>query len=193
MQMLKALMTRTSNNDPVDVPKTHDAMIDILIAIRYMCTKRMIFPVVVAAIERRNDYLVMNKLTFNMKPGKFLSAVQDSNCEVNVCWLMRAFTRTALHFDLKPVIADRSGEFQPLVSRYFTQDDPDFAYRRHYDIRYMTALTDIRKPRMYLLNGVNYGVQVTRQETEEVESCERSRDSEQGAQASSPWEARSGC
>ncbi|UAW96723.1 hypothetical protein pEaSNUABM22_00236 [Erwinia phage pEa_SNUABM_22] len=178
MQMLKALMTRTSNSDPVDVPKTHDAMIEVLIAIRYMCTKRMIFPVVVANIERRNDYLVMNKLTFSMKPGKFLTAIQDSNCPVNVCWLMRAFTRTALHFGLMPVIADRSGDFQPLVSRYFTQDDPDFAYRRHYDIRYMSQLTDIRKPRLYLLNGVNYGVQVTRQETEEVESRQRGRDSE---------------
>lgn len=191
--MLKALMTRTSNNQPVDVPTTHDAMIEILIAIRYMCTKRMIFPVVVANIERRNDYLVMNKLTFSMKPGKFMAAIQDSNCEVNVRWLMRAFTRTALHFGLLPVIADRSGDFQPLVSRYFTQDDPDFAYRRHYDIRYMAALTDIRKPRMYTLNGVNYGVQVSSQETEEVESCERSRDTEQGSQASSPWETRSGC
>ncbi|QZE59477.1 hypothetical protein MPK66_gp233 [Erwinia phage pEa_SNUABM_2] len=191
--MLKALMTRTSNSDNVDVPKTYEALRDVLIAIRYMCTKRMIFPVVVANIEQRNDYLVMNKLTFSMKPGKFLTAIQDSNCPVNVCWLMRAFTRTALHFDLKPVIADRSGDFQPLVSRYFTQEDPDFAYRRHYDIRYMAALTDICKPRMYTLNGVNYGVQVSSQETEEVESCERSRDTEQGSQASSPWEARSGC
>ena len=178
MQMLKALMTRNSNNEPVDVPKTHDAMIEILIAIRYMCTKRMIFPVVAANIEQRNDFLVMNKLNFHMKPGSFLTAIQDSNCPVNVCWLMRAFTRTALHFDLKPVIAEKSGEHQPLVSRYFTQDDPDFAYRRFYDIRKLPSVTDIRKPRLYTLNGVNYGVQVFSQEAEEVQSCERSRYSE---------------
>ncbi|UAW53343.1 hypothetical protein pEaSNUABM30_00225 [Erwinia phage pEa_SNUABM_30] len=176
--MLKALMTRTSNSDPVDVPKTHDAMIEVLIAIRYMCTKRMIYPVVAATIEQRNDFLVMNKLTFQMKPSMFYSAIQDSNCKVNVCWLMRAFTRTALHFGLMPIIADRSGDFQPLVSRFFTQDDPDFAYRRFYDVRKLPSVTDIRKPRLYTLNGVNYGVQVTSQETEEVKSCERSRYSE---------------
>lgn len=163
--MLKALMTRTSNNDPVDVPKTHDAMIDVLIAIRYMCTKRMIYPVVAATIEQRNDYLVMSKACLQMKPSNVFSALQDRNCEVNTCWLLRAFTRTALHFDLMPVIAEKNGDFQPLVTRFFSQEDPDFAYRRQYDIRNLTQLTDIRKPRLYLLNGVNYGVQVTRQET----------------------------
>ncbi|AXG67272.1 hypothetical protein HOU09_gp228 [Dickeya phage vB_DsoM_AD1] len=177
MQMLKALMTRTSNSDPVDVPKTHDAMIEVLIAIRYMCMKRMVYPVVAATIEQSNNYLVMNKACLQMKPTKVFTALQDPNCEVNSRWLLRAFTRTALHFDLLPVIADRSGDFQPLITRYFTQDDPDFAYRRQYDIRNLTQLTQIRKPRMYLLNGVNYGVQITRQETEEVESRQRGRDS----------------
>ncbi|QZE56431.1 hypothetical protein pEaSNUABM40_00237 [Erwinia phage pEa_SNUABM_40] len=160
------------------MPKTHDAMIDVLIAIRYMCMKRMIYPVVAATIERRNEYLVMSKACLQMKPTKVYDAIQDPNCAVNSRWLLRAFTRTALHFDLLPVIVDRSGEFQPLITRYFDKDDADFAYRRQYDIRYLTQLTEIRKPRMYLLNGVNYGVQITRQETEKVESRERSRYSE---------------
>ena len=192
--MLKALMTRTSKSDPVDVPKTYEAMRDILIAIRYMCTKRMIFPVVTANIEQRNGFLIMNRMGFNTNPRNFADARRDLNCGINVRWLLKAFTRTADYFDLLPVIADRSGEFQPLAATQFNANDPDFAYQRQYDIRQMAMLTDISKPRLYTLTGVNYnGVQIPGQNAEEIESGERGGDQKQSAQASETWKARAGC
>ncbi|QZE56093.1 hypothetical protein pEaSNUABM52_00235 [Erwinia phage pEp_SNUABM_52] len=168
-----------------DVEKSYESMRDILIALRYMCTKRMAFPIVTANIEQNNEYLVMTRMGFQVKPSNFFSAVTDNNGRVNCEWLLKAFTRIAIYFDLKPIIVEKNNQYQPLSTRYFSREASEFAYSRHYDVRAMPQVDSIRKPRVYTLQGVNYnGVQVAGQETQEERRCEASRNSGESAQAS---------
>lgn len=179
--MLKAMMTKTSETKTSDVPTDYEALRDILIAIRYMCTKRMVYPVITAGIEQRNDYLVMTNLAAQVAPRNRHLVQGTLALEVNVQWLLRVFTKTALHFGLKPLIVEPAGEYRPLASYQFDQKVPEFAYRRRYEKMDVSALTEIRKPRIYTLNGVDYnGVQVTSPKAEEIQSRETGGREEQG-------------
>ncbi|QYW03877.1 hypothetical protein pEaSNUABM46_00234 [Erwinia phage pEa_SNUABM_46] len=155
--------------------EAYEEMRDILIAIQYMCVKRMVFPIVTARIEQKNGFLVMHAMRFNVSPKKFFEAIHERNGQINCVWLLRAFTRTAISYGLKPVIVEKLNEYQAFSSRFFDHSDVDLTYRRQYDYRELAILAEHPKPRIYTLNGVDYdGVQIPSKETQEVESRERS-------------------
>jgi len=166
-------MMTTSKND---LPTDYEALRDILIAVRYMCVKRMAFPIITCNIEQRNEFLVLSKSTFHAHPKNYLANCREPTTEQNGRWLLSVFTRIAQHFGLHPIIIESARYREPLISRFFAANEPDRSYKRVYGARGCGALSEIDRPLVYTLNGVIYdGIQIRSQEAEALQSRERSR------------------